>query len=214
MEISAVQVRELRAKTGAGIMDCKRALKESSGDFDGATTYLREKGLAAAAKKATRATSEGLVHSYIHAGGKVGVLVEINCETDFVAKTDDFQGLVSDVAIHIAAMSPQYVRREEVPAEVVEKEKDIYRAQAKESGKPDNILDKIAEGKLGKFFKEVCLLEQPFVKDSDKAVGDLVTEAVSKLGENIQVGRFARFKIGEVDDAAEDGAEPGAEGAE
>jgi elongation factor Ts len=199
MEISASQVRELREMTGAGIMDCKKALKEASGDLDGATTYLREKGLAAAAKKASRATSEGLVYSYIHSGGKVGVLVEINCETDFVAKNDEFQGLIKDVAMHVAAMSPQYVRREDVPAEIIEKEKNIYKAQAKESGKPDKILDKIAEGKLDKFFKESCLLEQSFVKNPDKTIGDLVTDAVAKLGENIQMGRFARFKVGEGD---------------
>ena len=209
MEISATQVRELREKTGAGIMDCKKALKEASGDLDGATTYLREKGLAAAAKKAGRATSEGLVHSYIHSGGKVGVLVEINCETDFVAKNDEFQGLIKDVAMHVAAMSPIYVRREDVPADVIEKEKDIYRAQAKESGKPDKILDKIAEGKLDKFFKEACLLEQPFVKDPDKTIGDLVTDAVAKLGENIQMGRFARFRVGEGSDGASEGAGEG-----
>ena len=197
MEITAEQVRELREKTGAGIMDCKTALKESKGDFSGAMTYLREKGLASAQKKAGRTTGEGIVYSYIHGGGKVGVLVEVNCETDFVAKTENFQNLTKDVAMHIAAMNPVYVKREDVPQDIVGKEKEIYAAQAKESGKPEKIIDKIVEGKLEKFFQEFCLLEQSFVKDTDVTIGALITEAISKLGENIQVGRFARFKVGE-----------------
>lgn len=197
MEITAEQVRELREKTGAGIMDCKTALKESKGDFSGAMTYLREKGLASAQKKAGRTTGEGIVYSYIHGGGKVGVLVEVNCETDFVAKTENFQNLTKDVAMHIAAMNPVYVKREDVPQDIVGKEMEIYAAQAKESGKPEKIIDKIVEGKLEKFFQEFCLLEQSFVKDTDVTIGALITEAISKLGENIQVGRFARFKVGE-----------------
>jgi elongation factor Ts len=197
MEISAEQVRELRERTGAGIMDCKKALKESKGDLGDAMTYLRQKGLAAAQKKAGRVANEGLVYAYIHAGGKVGVLLEMNCETDFVAKTDDFRSLTKDVAMHIAAMNPLYVRKEDVPEDVVGREKEIYRAQAKESGKPEKVIDRIAEGKLEKFFKEVCLLEQSFVKNPDVTIGGVVTEAISKLGENIQVGRFARFKVGE-----------------
>jgi elongation factor Ts len=197
MEITAEQVRELREKTGAGIMDCKKALKESKGDFSGAMTYLREKGLASAQKKAGRTTSDGIVFSYIHAGGKVGVLVEMNCETDFVAKTEDFQTLTKDVAMHIAAMNPVYVRREDVPQDIIGKEREIYAAQARESGKPEKVLDKIVEGKLGKFFQDFCLMEQAFIKDSDVTMGDVITETVSKLGENIRVGRFARFKVGE-----------------
>ncbi len=197
MEISAVSVKQLREKTGAGIMDCKKALKESECDLDKAIKYLREKGLAAAQKKAGRATSDGLVTPYIHSGGKIGVLVEINCETDFVAKTDDFQELSRDVAMHIAAMSPQYVSREDVSQDVIDKEKEIYRVQAKSSGKPDKVIDKIAEGKLEKFFKEVCLLEQPFVKNTDISVEELIKETIAKLGENIQIRRFVRFMVGE-----------------
>ncbi len=197
MQISAQQVRDLREKTGAGIMDCKKALSESGGDVEKAITYLREKGLAAAQKKAGRQTSEGVVTSYIHAGGKIGVLVEVDCETDFVAKTEDFQNLARDLAMHIAALNPLYVKREDVPQDVLERERDIFRAQAKESGKPENVVEKIVEGKIEKYFKENCLLEQGFVKDPDRTVGDLITEAIAKLGENIQVSRFARFKVGE-----------------
>ena len=196
MEISAAAVKELREKTGAGIMDCKKALAESKGDLEKAVTYLREKGLAAAAKKASRVASEGIVSSYIH-GGKVGVLIEVNCETDFVAKTDGFSDLVKDIAMHVAAMNPLYVRREEVPAELVEKEKEIYAHQAKESGKPDNVIQKMVDGKIEKFFKEICLLEQPFVKNPDITIEKLVVEAIAKLGENISVRRFVRFKVGE-----------------
>lgn len=197
MEISASSVKELREKTGAGIMDCKRALAEAQGDFEKAASWLREKGLAAAAKKASRVASEGIVGSYIHAGGKVGVLLEVNCETDFVAKTEGFAALVKEIAMHIAAMSPQFVRRQEVPAELIEKEKEIYAAQAKESGKPEHVVQKMVEGKIEKFYKEVCLLEQPFVKDPDTTIEKLVIENVAKLGENISVRRFSRFKVGE-----------------
>ncbi|MBI5643785.1 MAG: translation elongation factor Ts [Deltaproteobacteria bacterium] len=197
MEISATAVKELREKTGAGIMDCKRALAESKGDFEKAVTYLREKGLAAAAKKASRVASDGLVTSYIHGGGKVGVLLEVNCETDFVAKTDGFAALVKDIAMHIAAMSPQYVSRNEVSADVIEKEKQIYAVQARESGKPEHVIQKMVDGKLDKFFKEVCLLEQPFVKNPDATIEKLVVDAIAKLGENITVRRFVRFKVGE-----------------
>ncbi len=200
MEISAAKVKELRSMTGAGIMDCKRALKESELDIDRAVTFLREKGLAAASKKAGRATSEGLVTPYIHSGGKIGVIVEVNCETDFVAKTDDFQGLTRDIAMHVAAMNPLYVQREDVPADVIEKEKDIYKAQAKESGKPEKVIEKIAEGKLDKFYKDNCLLEQQFVKNNDQTIGDLLTEAIAKLGENMQINRFTRYAIGEGSD--------------
>lgn len=197
MEISAGAVKELREKTGAGIMDCKKALSQNKGDVEKAITYLREKGLAAAQKKASRVAADGLVYSYIHSGGKVGVLVEVNCETDFVAKTEGFTDLVKDIAMHIAAMSPQFVRREEVPADVIEKEKEIYAAQAKESGKPEHVIQKMTEGKLEKFYKEVCLLEQPFVKNPDQTIEKLVIEAVAKLGENITVRRFTRYKVGE-----------------
>jgi len=197
MEISANTVKELREKTGAGILDCKKALDQSGGDMEKALTYLREKGLAAAQKKATRTTSEGTVTSYIHGNGKIGVLLEVNCETDFVAKTDGFNDLVRDIAMHIAAMSPLYVSRSEVGADVIEKEKEIYKVQAKESGKPDNVIAKIAEGKLEKFYKDVCLLEQSFVKNPDITIEKLVTEAVVKLGENITVRRFVRYKVGE-----------------
>ncbi|MEE9613824.1 MAG: translation elongation factor Ts, partial [Thermodesulfobacteriota bacterium] len=197
MEISAGLVRELREKTGVGIMDCKRALAESEGDISAATTYLREKGLAAAQKKAGRATSEGLVLSYIHPGGRVGVLVETNCETDFVARTDEYRAFTRDIAMHIAAMGPLYVERDEVPTDMLGKERNIYRAQARESGKPDKIIEKIVDGKIEKFFKDVCLLEQTFVKNPDLNIEGLVKEAIAKLGENIQVKRFARFMVGE-----------------
>lgn len=197
MEISAIAVKELREKTGAGIMDCKRALAETKGDFEKAVTYLREKGLAAAAKKASRVASEGTVISYIHGGGKVGVLLEVNCETDFVAKTDGFAALVKDIAMHIAAMSPQFVSRKEISDDVIEKERQIYAAQAKESGKPDHVIQKMVDGKVEKFYKDVCLLEQPFVKDPDVTIEKLVVDAIAKLGENITVRRFTRYKVGE-----------------
>jgi elongation factor Ts len=197
MEISAQMVKELREKTGAGMMDCKKALAETGGDFDKAEEYLRKKGLAAAAKKATRAASEGLVQSYIHMGGKIGVLVEVNCETDFVARTEGFQALVKDIAMQIAATAPQCVRREDVPQAIIDKELEIGKAQAREQKKPDAVVEKIAQGKLEKFFKDVVLLEQPFVKDDKKSVQEMITEAVAKIGENIQVRRFARFVLGE-----------------
>lgn len=197
MEISATAVKELREKTGAGMMDCKRALAESNGDFEKAVTHLREKGLAAAAKKASRVASEGIVMSYIHGGGKVGVLLEVNCETDFVAKTDGFLTLVKDIAMHIAALSPQYVSRKEVSADETEKERQIYAAQAKESGKPDHVIQKMVDGKVEKFYKDVCLLEQPFVKNPDVTIEKLVVDAIAKLGENISVRRFTRYKVGE-----------------
>jgi len=197
MEISAENIKELRERTAAGFLDCKKALTESKGDMEKAAVYLREKGLAAAAKKAGRVASEGLVTAYIHSGGKVGVLLEVNSETDFVARNEDFIALVRDVAMHIAAMSPQYVRRSEVPADVIETEKQIYAAQAKESGKPANVIEKMVEGKLEKFFKEACLLEQTFVKNPDVTIEKLVTNAVAKIGENISVRRFTRYKLGE-----------------
>jgi elongation factor Ts len=197
MEITAQMVRELRERTGAGMMDCKAALSEAAGNIETAIDVLRTRGVANAAKKAGRTTGEGVVGSYIHAGGKVGVLVEINCETDFVARTEDFQSLVRDVAMHIAAASPRFVRREEVTPELLEREKAIYHEQALASGKPANVVDRIVAGKLEKFYGETVLLEQPFVKDPDKTVNQLVAERVAKVGENIQVRRFARFKVGE-----------------
>ena len=194
--ISADTVKELREKTGAGMMECKKALAESSGDFEKAIDCLRQKGLATAAKKAGRSASEGLVSSYIHLD-KIGVLLEVNCETDFVAKTDDFKGLVKDMALHIAAANPSYLSREDVPQDVIEREKDIYRAQA--ANKPPQIVEKIVEGKLDKFFGDMCLLEQVFVKDPEQKlkIKDLVAEKVAKVGENIVLRRFARFQLGE-----------------
>ena len=196
-EITAKMVQELREKTGAGMMDCKKALTETGGDLAKAEEALRKKGLSAAAKKASRAATEGAVASYIHMGGKIGVLVEVNCETDFVARTEGFQLLVKDLAMQIAASAPLYVRREDVPAAVVEKEMEIARAQAREQKKPDAIVEKIATGKVEKYFGEVVLLEQPFVKDDKKKIQDVLTEAVAKIGENIQVRRFARYVLGE-----------------
>ncbi|AAR35296.1 translation elongation factor Ts [Geobacter sulfurreducens] len=197
MSITAAQVNELRKITGAGLMDCKKALTETNGDLEQAVDYLRKKGLAAASKKAGRAATEGAVGSYIHAGGKIGVLVEVNCETDFVARNDNFQAFVKDIAMHIAAASPQYVRREEVPAELLEREKEIYRAKARETGKPENIIEKIIEGQINKFYAEICLMEQNFVKDPDKTVQQFLNETISSIGENMSVRRFARFVLGE-----------------
>ncbi len=197
MEVSAASVKELREKTGAGIMDCKKALAESGGDLDKAVDYLRRKGLAAAAKKMGRVAAEGLVGAYIHPGGKIGVLVELNCETDFVARTAEFQALLKDMAMQIAAANPRYVRPEDVPLEELEREKEIYRRQALDSGKPEKVVDKIIEGKMERFYSEFCLLEQPFIKDPDLKVGDLIKNAVAKLQENIQVRRFARYHLGE-----------------
>jgi elongation factor Ts len=197
MEITAQMVRELRERTGAPMMDCKAALSEASGDVENAIDVLRTRGLAKAAKKAGRATTEGVVGHYIHGGGRIGVLVEINCETDFVARTEDFQSLVRDVAMHIAAADPRFVRREEVTPEALEREKAIFREQALASGKPAAVVDRIVEGKLEKFYGEAVLLEQPFVKNPDTTVGQLVAERIAKVGENIQIRRFARFKVGE-----------------
>lgn len=197
MQVTAQMVKELRERTGAGMMDCKNALTEAGGDLDSAGELLRKKGLAAAAKKAGRVAAEGAVGSYIHAGGKIGVLVEVNCETDFVARTDDFQALVRDIAMHIAAADPRCVSREEVTPEVLDKEREIFRQQALDSGKPANIVDRIVEGKIGKYYSEHVLLEQPFVKDPDKTVQEMIAEKIAKIGENIQVRRFARYLLGE-----------------
>ena len=197
MEVSATMVKELRDKSGAGMMDCKKALAETGGDMDKAFDRLRQKGLAAAAKKADRLATNGAVGAYVHAGGKIGVLVEINCETDFVARTAEFQTLLKDVAMQIAAANPRCVRREEVTARDLDKEREIYRQQALEQGKPEKIVDKIVEGKIDKFYSEACLLEQSFIKDPDKKVLDIVNDAIARLGENIQVRRFARYNLGE-----------------
>src|SRR3954463_4181063 len=197
VNISAAQVKELREKTGAPMMDCKQALTESKGDMEQAVVVLRKRGGSVAAKKASRATSEGAVASYIHAGGKIGVLVEVNCESDFVARTDDFKELVHDIAMHIAATDPKYIKKEDVTPEAFEKEKDIYRAQAKATGKPDNVVEKIVEGKMSKFYEEVCLYEQPFIKEQSISVSQLIATKVGKLGESIAVRRFARFKVGD-----------------
>jgi elongation factor Ts len=197
VNISATQVKELREKTGAPMMDCKQALTEAKGDMEQAVVVLRKKGVSVAAKKATRVTSEGSVASYIHAGGKIGVLVEINCESDFVARTEDFKELAHDIAMHIAASDPKFVRKEDVTPEAYEREKDIYRSQAIASGKPANIAEKMVEGKMAKFYEEVCLLEQPFIKDQTVSIAQLIATKIGKLGENIAVRRFARFKVGE-----------------
>ncbi len=197
MEISASSVRDLRDRTGAGIMDCKKALKETEGDVDKAVDYLKKKGMAAASKKAGRVATEGLVGSYLHAGGKIGVIVEVNCETDFVAKNEDFQNLIKDIAMHIAAANPLNVRRDEISAELIEKEREMFRAQALETGKPENIVDKIVQGRVDKFCAEITLMEQAFVKDPDKTIEMVVSEAVSKIGEKISIRRFARFHVGE-----------------
>jgi elongation factor Ts len=196
-EIHPTLVRELRERSGAGIMDCKRALTETSGDLEEALVSLRKKGLAAAAKKAGRTAADGTVTSYIHAGGKIGVLVEVNCETDFVARTDDFQSLAREVAMQIAAASPQFVRREDVPSAILERERAIYREQAAGTGKPAAVIEKIVDGKLEKYFADTCLLEQPYIKDPDKSVGQLITDTVARIGENIVIRRFARFQLGE-----------------
>jgi elongation factor Ts len=197
VNISATQVKELRERTGAPMMDCKQALTESKGDMDQAIVILRKRGAAVAQKKAARVTSEGSVASYIHAGGKIGVLVEVNCESDFVARTDDFKELVHDIAMHIAASDPKFVRKEDVTPEAYEREKDIYRAQAAATGKPPQVVEKIVEGKMGKFYEEVCLYEQPFIKDQTVSISQLIATKIGKLGENISVRRFARFKVGD-----------------
>jgi elongation factor Ts len=197
MAITAQAVKELRDRTGAGMMECKAALQESNGDMEAAIDILRAKGAAKAAKRSSREASEGSIGSYIHMGGKIGVLVEVNCETDFVARNDEFQKLVRDIAMHVAAANPVSIRREDVPQEVVDRERAVYREQMKESGKPEHIWDKIVDGKMEKFFAESTLLEQPFVKNPDQTVGQLITEASSKTGENIVVRRFTRFALGD-----------------
>jgi len=200
MEISAAQVKQLRDQTGAGMMECKAALIEANGNVEEAVTLLRKRGLAQAAKRTGRATGQGAIGSYIHMGGKIGVLVEVNCETDFVARTDDFNNLVKDVAMHIAAASPRWVRREEVPAGDVDKEKAIYRAQMEKEGKPANVMEKIIEGKLGSFYSQFVLLDQPYIRDDKMTVSQLVAQASAKTGENIQVSRFVRFRVGEANE--------------
>lgn len=197
MQISALLIKELREKTGVGIMDCKDALQESDGNIDKAIDYLRKKGIATAKKRGGRTTSQGQVQSYIHAGGKIGVLVEVNCETDFTGKTEDFANFVKDIAIQIAATNPIAINRERVADDILEKEREIYYTQAKESGKPEKVIDKIVEGKLKKFYSEACLLEQPFVKTPEITVQDLLNEMIAKTGENIVVRRFIRFQLGE-----------------
>jgi elongation factor Ts len=197
MEVNATLVKELREKTGAGMMDCKKALAETAGNLEKAVDYLRLKGLAAAAKKADRVATDGAVGAYVHPGGKIGVLVEINCETDFVARTNEFQSLLKDIAMQVAAASPRFVRREEVSAQELERERSIYRQQALESGKPEKVVDKIVEGKLERFYSEACLLEQAFIKDTDQKVSDIINDAGLRLREKIEVRRFARFHLGE-----------------
>jgi len=195
--ISAELVKKLRDRTGAGMMECKAALQEANGDIDEATTILRKRGLATAAKKTGRSTSEGLIGSYIHLGGKIGVLVELNCESDFVARTDDFQTLLKEIGLQVAAASPQYVRREDVPAEILDRERGIYRAQMENSGKPPQVIEKIIEGKLGSFYEQVCLIDQPSIRDPKTSVSQMIQAAIAKLGENIGVARFVRFKVGD-----------------
>jgi elongation factor Ts len=197
MSVGAELVKKLREKTGAGMMDCKRALEKSGGDMDQATDYLRKQGMAQAAKKASRTAKEGIIYSYIHPGDKLGVLLELNCETDFVARTEDFQLLAKDIAMQIAATNPLVVARSDLKPEILDKEKEIYRTQAKNEGKPEKIIERIVEGKLEKYFQEVCLLEQPFVKDQDRSLKDRMDETIAKLGENLAVKRFVRFRLGE-----------------
>ncbi len=206
--VSAQLVKDLRDRTGAGFSACRDALVEANGDIEQAINVLRKKGQAAAQKKAQRATSEGLVSSYIHAGGKIGVLLEINCESDFVARTDDFQRLSHDVAMHIAALDPRFLRREEVTQDVLDRERDIYREQAKATGKPEPVIEKIVSGKMEKFYEENCLYEQHFIKDEGVTIKELVDQAIAKMGENIAIRRFARFKVGETDGAATSGPTP------
>lgn len=197
MTISAAMVKELREATGAGMMDCKKALVETEGNMEKAIEFLREKGLAQAAKKSGRIAAEGAVTSYIHMGGRIGVLVEVNCETDFVAKTEKFQELTKNIAMQIAASKPEFVKKEDVPQDVIQKEKEILRAQALNEGKPEKIVDKMVEGRIEKYYKEVCLLEQPYIKDDEKTVGQIITEAIAEIGENINVRRFVRYELGE-----------------
>jgi elongation factor Ts len=197
MEINAAMVKKLRDATGAGMMECKAALTEANGNMEDATTILRKRGLAQATKKAGRSTNEGLIGSYIHMGGKIGVLVEVNCESDFVARTDDFQNLAREIAMHVAAASPQYMRREDVPADVLERERAIYRGQMEGQNKPAPVIDKIVEGKLNSFYEQVCLLDQPSIRDPKVTIAQVVQSAIARLGENISVARFVRFKLGE-----------------
>ncbi|HEX6989996.1 MAG TPA: translation elongation factor Ts [Bacillota bacterium] len=204
-EITAELVRTLRERTGAGMMDCKRALEATGGDLDRAQEVLRERGLAAAQKKAGRQTAEGVVEAYVHHGGRVGVLIEVNCETDFVARTEDFRAFAHDMAMQVAATSPQYVRRDEVPGELVERERQIYRQQALAEGKPERVVDRIVEGRLDKFFQQICLEEQPFIKDGDRTVRELTQALIARLGENIRIRRFVRFELGAAE-AGDDGA--------
>ena len=196
--VTASMVKELRDKTGAGMMECKAALAEAQGNLEDAITLLRKRGLAQAAKRAGRATAQGTIGSYLHLGGKIGVLLEVNCESDFVARTEDFQSLVREVGMHIAAADPKWVRREDVPAEAIEKEKSIYRAQMENSGKPANVLEKIIEGKLGSFYAQFVLLDQPSIRDAALTISQLVAQTSAKTGENISIGRFARFRVGEL----------------
>lgn len=202
-EISAALVKQVRDRTGAGMMECKKALVEAKGDVNEAETVLRKWGIASAGKKATRSTKQGTIGTYIHAGAQLGVMVEVNCESDFVARTDDFQELVRDLAMHIAAADPQFVRREQVTAEVLEKEKDIQKARAVNEGKPEKVAEKIVEGRMAKFYEEICLMEQPFVKENSISIDQLVKQKIAKLGENITVARFARFKVGDSAGGAE-----------
>jgi len=195
--ISAQQVKELREKTGVGMMECKKALQEAGGDVDRAVKLLRERGMAQATKRAGRATREGMVHAYIHPGSRIGVLVEVNCETDFVARTDEFKELVKDIAMQVAASGPLYVQREEVPEEVIEAERDIYRSQAAQSGKPEKVIERIVEGKLDDFFSKVCLLEQTFIKDQKMTISDLLKERIAQTGENLSIRRFTLYRLGE-----------------
>jgi len=197
MSISASQVKELRDKTGAGMMDCKKALIESDGDIEKATDYLRKKGITKAEKRAGKAANEGIIEAYIHTGGRLGVLVEINCETDFVARTDDFKHFAKEIAMQIAATNPLVVDREQLAPEIVEKEVEIYKTQALESGKPEKIIERIAQGKLEKYYQEVCLLEQPYIRDPNTSVKDVLMETIGKIGENISIGRFVRFRLGD-----------------
>lgn len=197
MEITVAMIKELRQETGAGVLDCREALEAASGDFENAVAALREKGLAEVAERADRVAADGRVEAYVHPGNRVAVMLELNCETDFVARTDDFKTLAHDLALHIAFASPRYIAREDVPEEVIEDERSDYRAQALEEGKPEHIVDRIVEGRLDKFYQQVCLLEQPFVKDDDRTIQDLIADAIAKLGENIVMRRFVRYQLGE-----------------
>ena len=204
MSISPQVVKDLRERTGAGVMDCKKALQDANGDFEKALEFLRKRGKEIAAKKAVRSTAEGIILAYIHPPGKVGTLIELNCESDFVAKNEKFLELAKDIAMHITAMSPSYLKQDQISPDVIEKQRDIFREQVRNEGKPENILEKIVDGKMKRFFTEQCLLEQPFVKDPDKTINDMIVETVAVLGENILVGRFSRFAVGEIDEVKKD----------